>query len=159
LRVELLPGEVEQVAAGDPVYLDGQKIGEVTGTQDSPDGTVASCRSDDADAAGQLRVGVMRTHETARSALSSERIQSDALPLREGTVIRVQSQVEYVIDRYATGPTIMALVAIKLILVVVFFLFSSVIKFVRLVFALGLSLVTAVLLYPVGAPWVAKGYT
>lgn len=161
LELTTLVSEKEGVEAGTVVYLDGQKVGQVTEIEELGSGEAlkAHLSVELSDLTRErLMVGLTAEKLPDGIQLNSSAIEEGASALRDGDRVPFKSKVEKLVDQISSGKTITVILLGTVVIVVLVFLVKSLFRGVVLILALVLAGGTTVLAHPYAAPFVEDFY-
>ena len=157
LKLQVVLDRDEAVTKGMPVYVDAIKAGKVTDVGNEGGERVAELAILDKEVRKHLCVGALRTKETDRIQINTDTVKEGARQLPHGARVPTASKIEYLVTKYSSKSTMVAVLIGIAGLLVVWLVFRSLVGTVGMILCVVLASILTQVMYPYAVPLIERG--
>ena len=156
LKLQVVLDRDEVVQKGTPVYVDAVQAGKVTDVGVEGGERVAELAISDKEVRKNLCVGALRVKETGRIQIKTDTVKEGAKPLPRGARVPTASKIEYLVTKYNSKSTMVAVLIGIAALVILWLVFRTLVGTVGMILCVVLASIMTQVLHPYAVPWVER---
>jgi len=157
LKLQVVLDKDEVVQKGTPVYVDAVQAGKITNVGEEGGERVAEFSIRDKEVRSRMCVGAVRVKETGRVQIKTDTVKTGAKPLPHGARVPTASKIEYLVTKYSSKSTLVAVVIGIVALVILWLVFRSLVGTVGMILCVVLASILTQFALPYAVPWVERG--
>ena len=156
LRLQVVLENNEQVSKGTVVYVDNDKAGEVQTVEQEGGERVANLLISSKEAREKMRIGALRIPAEGRILIKTDTVKEGAKQLPRGARVPTASKIEYLVTKYSSKSTMVAVLIGIAALVVLWLVFRSLVGTVGMILCVVLASTLTQVVHPYVVPWVER---